>query len=642
MTRDLPLTARYPERPPLPPGDPAGRVTPGFTLDRRTTAPRFAAAVLAMTDPIPNLAALRHPVVSLSALQATMGHIAQTSARVLGMLPHAVQLQATYEMLQGKLVEMETGEGKTLVAGLIAAAHGLAGRRVHVITANDYLAGRDAVAMAPLFAALGLTVGSVLDGMDDRARRAGYGAQITYLTAKQVMFDHLRDRISFGARADNRLRRDLHVLTAAVLSPEAPAVYLPGLEVAVIDEADSVLIDEAVVPLILSRQLGEAGLGQISRVALDMASGLQDERDFRRDPSRRDLWLTEAGCKALEGMARPIGGVFLNALWREQYVLQALMALHLFERDRDYILRDGVVQIVDVNTGRTMKDRSWERGLHQMIEAKEGAAATSPNETIARTSSQTFFRRYLRLCGMSGTLSEVRRELGQVYGVDFVRIGTRLPSRRDYQGVRVLPDTAAKLQAVAARAAEVATLGRPVLIGTRTVADSEAVSGVLTAAGVAHRLLNARQDAGEAAVLADAGGAGIVTVATNMAGRGTDITLGAGVVAAGGLHVILTARHESHRVDRQLFGRAARQGDPGSCEEIISLEDDIARRYMPRLGLALLKQLGSGRLADMAVRLAQRRADQRSARQRIDLARQEAFNSQRLAFAGAGVALREG
>ena len=317
------------------------------------------------------------------------------------------------------------------------------------------------------------------------------------------------------------------------------------------------------------------------------------------------------------------------------------MALHLFERDRDYILRDGKVQIVDVNTGRTMKDRSWERGLHQMIEAKEGMAVTAPNETIARTSSQTFFRRYLHLCGMSGTLSEVRRELGQVYGIDFVKIGTRLPSRRSYLGVRVLATTLAKHQAVAQRAAEVAASGRAVLIGTRTVADSEGLSLFLAQAGVAHRVLNARQDAEEAAVIAEAGGAGMVTVATNMAGRGTDIRLAVEVVAAGGLHVISTARHESRRVDRQLFGRAARQGDPGSCEEILSLQDDFARRYMPKWGLAVLKHAG-GRWADLALRAAQRRADKRSARQRLDLARHEASASQRLAFAGAGVALREG
>ena len=308
------LASTYPERAPLPPGDPKGRVPPGFALNRRITGRDFAKAVASLPAQTPNLAALRRDVVPLEALIQTIAHIAHTSGRALGMTPHQVQLQAAFEMLHGRLVEMETGEGKTLVAGLVAAAHGLAGRRVHVITANDYLAGRDAVAMTPLFSALGLTTGAVLDGMDDVARRKGYGAAITYLTAKQVMFDHLRDRILFGAKAENRLRRDLHVLTGRLITPAAPGVYLPGLEVAVIDEADSVLIDEAVVPLILSRNSCEAGLGQIGRVALDMASGLQDPRDFRRDPVRRDLWLTEAGCRALEVAARPIGGVFKNAL----------------------------------------------------------------------------------------------------------------------------------------------------------------------------------------------------------------------------------------------------------------------------------------------------------------------------------------
>jgi preprotein translocase subunit SecA len=322
-------------------------------------------------------------------------------------------------------------------------------------------------------------------------------------------------------------------------------------------------------------------------------------------------------------------------------VLQALMALHIFARDRDYILREGRVEIVDVNTGRTMKDRSWERGLHQMIEAKEGVAITAPNETIARTSSQTFFPRYLRLCGMSGTIGEVRHELRRVYGLDYATIPTRLPTQRAHLGVAVHETTDAKRRAVAHRAAKVAAQGRAVLIGTRTVHDSEALSAVLTEEGVAHQVLNARQDAEEAEIIAAAGVAGRVTVATNMAGRGTDIALPPPVIAAGGLHVIATERHDSRRIDRQLFGRAARQGDPGSCEEVLSLEDDLPRRFLPAWLRRILTRPGMGWLADLALARAQARADRRAARQRIDLAKHERHLAERLAFAGAGVAHRD-
>ncbi|NBZ86768.1 DEAD/DEAH box helicase [Stagnihabitans tardus] len=620
-----PLTRFYPER-----AEPAGaRVPTAFAVKGK--AREFARAVLASA---PERSSLRGKV-GFDDLVRNMAVVAKAVQAEKGYLPHDVQLIAAFEMLQGKLVEMQTGEGKTLVAVLVSAIHAMAGRRVHVITANDYLAARDAEIMGGIYRRLGLRVEAIPEGASDTDKARIYRGDVTYLTAKQVMFDHLRDRIKLGSTAGSAWRRNLKV----AVNPGD--FLLPGLEVAVIDEADSILVDEAVVPLILSQSSGAAGLGQIGRVALDLARGLEEDKHFTHDRRRRDLWLLKPGQEALKADARAMGGIFQNALWREQYVLQALMALHIFARDRDYILRDGRVEIVDVNTGRTMKDRSWERGLHQMIEAKEGVAITAPNETIARTSSQTFFPRYLRLCGMSGTIGEVRHELRRVYGLDYAVIPTRLPSRRAHLGVVVHETADQKRRDVARRAARAAAEGRAVLIGTRTVSDSEALSLVLAEEGVAHQVLNARQDAEEAAIIAGAGAPGRVTVATNMAGRGTDIALPAQVVAAGGLHVIATERHDSRRIDRQLFGRAARQGDPGSCEEVLSLEDDLPRRFLPKWLRHILTRPGLGWLADRALARAQARADRRTARQRIDLARMERYLAERLAFAGAGVAHRD-
>jgi preprotein translocase subunit SecA len=630
-------------------------VPPAFALARAVPRPPVALAAVrralaALPEGAPDpatlaraRAALRPARIAPDDLTRALALAVRLVAGARGLVAHDVQILGAWHMLQGRLVEMQTGEGKTLVAALVALVHAMAGRRVHVVTSNDYLAARDAAEMAPVYAAAGLTGAAVVDGMADADRRAAYRAGIVHITAKQLMFDHLRDRMALGARGASRLRTELAVQAARALSlGQAP--FLHGLEVAVIDEADSVLIDEAVVPLILSRggAGGEGGLAPVARAAVALVQPLERGVDFTLDPARRDLALTDRGRARLAALSRPVGGLFANALWREQYGLQALMALHLFQRDRDYILREGRVEIVDVNTGRTMKDRSWERGLHQMVEAKEGVAITRPNESVARTSSPAFFRRYLWLCGMSGTLAEVRGELARVYGLGFRRVATHRPSRRRSVGVRVLPTAEAKRRAVASRAAEMAAAGRAVLIGTRTVGESEALSAVLTAAGVAHAVLNARQDAEEAEVIAAAGRPGAVTVATNMAGRGTDIRLDPAVAAAGGLHVIATERHESRRIDRQLFGRTARQGDPGSHEEILSLEDDLPRRFLPLALRAVLGLPGMGGLADRAIALAQGRADRRARAVRADLARFETRAAERLAFAGAGPAGGEG
>lgn len=575
---------------------------------------------------------LRRPERSFEALTRCLALVSDIVEEHLGFRAHDVQIAGAWHMLCGRLIEMDTGEGKTVTAVFTAAAHGLAGRSVHVVTVNDYLAERDAEEMGPIYRALGLSVACVKQGMSEEERIAAYRSAIVYVTPKQLMFDYLRDRIRLGASAASPLRTELAVLREARAATSSKGFYLSGLQVAILDEADSVLIDEAVVPLIISRQEVSDDQARIAEAAIALARELREGEDFMRAAAGRDLWLTDEGRKRLEHLARPIEGPFAAKVWREQYCEQALLALHLFQRDRDYILREGAIEIVDINTGRTMPDRAWERGLHQMIQAKEEIAITAPNESLARISHQAFFQRYLNLCGMSGTMREVAGEIRRTYGLNTIRIPPNLASRRRSHGVVIVRTVAEKDRLVVRRAGALAKAGRAVLIGTRTVADSERLSARLDEAGIAHRVLNARHDEVEAGIIADAGHVGAVTVATNMAGRGTDIRLHPQVRESGGLHVIATERHASRRIDRQLFGRTARQGDPGSYEEILCLEDDIVLHHLPK-PLQRLAALPIGvRRAVMG--LAQANAARAGKMLRSNLTRYEAHMDQALAFSG--------
>ncbi|MFO1025920.1 MAG: hypothetical protein U1E70_12085 [Acetobacteraceae bacterium] len=500
--------------------------------------------------------------------------VSEATRRHLGLLHHEVQLIGGLGLLERQLVEMATGEGKTITAALAAAAAGLAGIPVHVITVNDYLAQRDAEHLGPVYAALGLRTGLVVNGQQPTERRNAYGADIVYVTNKEVAFDYLRDRLAIGLR-----RGVARARLQGLLGGSATQLTLRGLHFALVDEADSVLVDEARTPLIISAQ-NDATPQDVYRAALSLAAELHHGTHFTVLRRERGVLLTEAGREAIAEQRGRLTGAWQARRAREELMTQALTALHAFARDRDYILAEGKVQIVDESTGRTMPDRSWEAGLHQMIETKEGCEVTGRRETIARITYQRFFNRYLRLSGMTGTAREVAGELYGVFGLGFLRVPTNRPCKRRHLGARILPDEDAKWHAVAARARDLALgQGRAVLIGTRSVEASERLSVLLHGLGVAHRVLNARQTEDEAEIVAAAGQAGHVTVATNMAGRGTDIALGPGVAAAGGLHVILTEFHDSARVDRQLYGRAGRQGDPGSCEAIVALDDALFARF---------------------------------------------------------------
>jgi preprotein translocase subunit SecA len=438
--------------------------------------------------------------------------------------------------------------------------------------------------MGPVYRLLGLSVGVVQHGQSPAERRAAYAADVTYCTNKELAFDYLRDRIALdGERGELRLRLGRHLGADRRLDQ----LYLRGLYFAIVDEVDSVLIDEARTPLIISA--GEEGAGDAGpyATALEMARTLAREDDFAVDLTARVARLTEAGRARVALLSADLPGAWRSERGREELVVQALSALHLFERDRHYIVVEDKVQIVDEFTGRVMADRSWERGLHQTIEVKEGCAVSGRRVTQAKVTYQHFFRRYLLLGGMSGTVMEVSPELWSVYRLRSVRVPTNRPILRVDRGMRMLRASEDRWRAVVQATARVRGEGRPVLIGTRSVAASEQLSGLLAAAGIEHRVLNARFDSEEAAIIARAGLSGAVTVATNMAGRGTDILLGPGVAEAGGLHVILTEFHESARIDRQLFGRCGRQGDPGSHQAVVSLEDDLFTLYAPRARAAV-------------------------------------------------------
>ena len=565
--------------------------------------------------------------------------VREAASRTIGQRHYDPQLMGGWALLQGKLIEMETGEGKTIAATLPACTVALAGYPVHVITVNDYLAARDAEEMGPLYRFLGLTVGTVVQGMTAAERRQAYARSVTYCSNKELAFDYLRDRVAL-ARRSSRLHLSLEKLRGE--APRDERLVLRGLYFGIVDEADSVFIDDARTPLILSSTIGSSEEKEQCEMALELARRLVPVEDYAIELAERNIALTRVGRAKLAEFAASLSGVWTSVRAREELINQALTALILFRRDQHYVVSDEKVQIVDESTGRVMPDRSWERGLHQLIEAKEDCEPTQQRETLARLTYQRLFRRYIRLAGMTGTAREVAREIRSVYGLDVVRIPLHRPSRRAYRPPRVCGTHAEKWRVVAAIVERLAiTEGRPVLIGTRSVRTSEEISAVLHEREIEHVLLNAKQDQEEAGIVALAGQRSRVTVATNMAGRGTDIRLGAGVAENGGLHVILTEYHESRRIDRQFFGRCARQGDPGSCEAIVSLEDEVYTVFAPAV-TRLVRRLCEGNARLPAVvyealrRIAQFGAERRAAHLRVQNLKLDRRLDRVLAFSGRG------
>lgn len=568
----------------------------------------------------------------------------EACARQIGLRHYRVQLMGGAAMLDRCLAEMETGEGKTITAMLPAAAFALAGQPVHVITVNDYLAERDAAQLRPAYEALGLTVGLTVHGQRPNERRHAYAQDITYCTNKELAFDYLRDRMMIG-RLRGQTRQMVKALTQESASAEMARPLLRGLHVAIVDEADSILIDEARTPLILagSETGAEETDASLYDDLLELAGLLEAGTHWRMIPRDRSVELTDEGRIELARRVAGRSGLWVARRAREELMERALSAVHLFHRDRQYIVNDGKVQIVDEFTGRVMPDRTWEAGLHQLIETKEGVELSGRKITMARITFQRFFRRYHHLTGMTGTATEVAGEIGGVYRLGVVRVPTNRPSQRRSRGKHLFKESVDKWQAVVASAKQSIERGQSVLVGTRSVETSEHVSQLLSAVELPHTVLNARQDRMEAEIVAAAGQPGRITVATNMAGRGTDIRLSRSVREAGGLHVILTEYHESGRVDRQLFGRGGRQGDPGTFECFAALDDELLARFGSAVARRLALYFAYGSVAKVVpllarwfVRGAQRSAGSQNARIRRETLLNDTRLETMLAIAGQG------
>jgi preprotein translocase subunit SecA len=571
--------------------------------------------------------------------------VREASKRSMGLRHFDVQLIGGITLHEGNVAEMRTGEGKTLVATLAVYLNALEGKGVHLVTVNDYLASRDAEWMRPLYEALGLSVGVVLSRQDPEVKRAAYAADITYGTNNEFGFDYLRDNMAFSLA--DKVQRDFHY--------------------AVVDEVDSILIDEARTPLIISGP-AEDSSAMYHKVNLLIPNLLRfdgeiDPKDteqeinehFVVDEKNRTVELTEAGHQVIEELLTKEGileeGESLYAphnLNRLHHVLAALRAHNLFLRDKDYIVQDDQVVIVDEHTGRIMPGRRWSEGLHQAVEAKEGVSIQLESQTLASTTFQNYFRLYGKLAGMTGTADTEAFELNQIYGLDVLVIPTNRPVARIDSNDIIFLTMEEKYDAIIKEIADCRERGQPVLVGTASVESSELISNYLNQAKVEHSVLNAKHHESEATIIAEAGSPGAVTIATNMAGRGTDIKLGGKlelelenlvnptesdielakadwakrheeVLAAGGLHIIGTERHESRRIDNQLRGRSGRQGDPGSSRFFLSLEDDLMRIFASDRVRGFMQALGmekgeaiEHKMVSNAIEKAQRKVEGRN------------------------------
>ncbi len=507
--------------------------------------------------------------------------VREASRRTLGLFHYDVQILAGLAMSRGAVAEMATGEGKTLVQSLVAYAWGLAGRGVHVATANAYLAERDQAFSRELLAFLGLTSALLPERVPGAAKRAAYAADVTFGTGSEFGFDYLRDQLERFKAPKPRIGERFAALALNQPPPERASLTQRELAFAIIDEVDSILIDEATTPLVIStKQDGPHPHPEAFLVARKVAESLETDTDYTVEPGGQAIRLTDEGRQRIASGEFPVPWAVLRRPW-QRYVENALRALLRLTRDVTYVVQDGKVVIVDEFTGRARPESSWKDGLHQAVEAKEDLVINAESQSAAGISRQRFYRLYENVAGMTGTAEVSAGEFWEVFRLPVVPIPRNKPSRAVTLPARVFTSEQAKLWAVVRDISARRTKGQPVLVGARTIGNSEKLSALLEASGIPHRLLNARQDAEEAATVAEAGQRGAVTIATNMAGRGTHIDLGDGVAELGGLHVIALEIEESRRIDLQLTGRAARQGQPGSSQLFLSADDFVLRHYAP-------------------------------------------------------------
>jgi preprotein translocase subunit SecA len=574
-------------------------------------------------------------------LSNAMAVMAEISDRTLGLRPFLVQILGAIALYRGYLIEMATGEGKSLTGCFPAILAGWTGRPCHIITANDYLAGRDSDEMRPLYSFCGVSVGCVSSEMVPGERRLNYDNGVVYTTSKEILADFLRDRLKLGLchQPSRRLIRQM-------LQPrirEREGLVMRGLHTAIVDEADSVLIDEAVTPLIISHHRENNYLLEACHNARKIADELTAQADYRTKLKYREITLTKSGREKIKAHSASLPGLWQGTARREELIIQALTARELYHRDKQYVVQEGKVLIVDEFTGRIMPDRTWKHGLHQAVEAWEGLELTHPSETLARLSFQRFFRLFRKLSGMTGTAREAVSEFWSIYELPILTIPTNRPCIKNHFPDRVYSHQEKKWEAITEEIIRRHDTGRPVLVGTRSVEASERLAEMLVALGLSFSLLNAVRHREEAAIVAKAGKAGAITIATNMAGRGTDIKLERGVAELGGLHVIATERHEAGRIDRQLFGRCARQGDPGSVQAYMSIDDELVRRFIPDpicrwLSSAIEKQTpGAQHIAKHSMMYAQNAAQRLAFHQRRGVLEMDTWLEDALSFTGSGV-----
>ncbi|BHH83893.1 preprotein translocase subunit SecA [Desulforhopalus sp. 52FAK] len=494
--------------------------------------------------------------------------VREAGRRVLGERHYDVQLVGGVVLHQGKIAEMKTGEGKTLTSTLPIYLNALTGKGAHVVTVNDYLAARDSEWMGEVYKFLGMTCGNIVHGLDDAERRAAYAADITYGTNNEFGFDYLRDNMKFE-QADFCQR---------------------GFNFAIVDEVDSILIDEARTPLIIS---GPAEMSTELYTTVDrIIPKFEKDVHYNFDEKARQISLTEEGIALGEELLEVENLYDPTSIEKLHHLNQGLKAHIVFHKDVDYIVNNNQVVIVDEFTGRTMEGRRFSEGLHQALEAKERVKIEQENQTLASITFQNYFRMYKKLAGMTGTADTEAPEFKKIYDLDVVVMPTNQPMVRDDYADVIYKNEAAKYRAVVQEITELHKIGRPVLVGTISIDVSEKISNMLKKAKIEHEVLNAKHHEREAEIIAGAGQLGKVTIATNMAGRGTDIKLGEGVVEVGGLHILGTSRHESRRIDNQLRGRAGRQGDPGSSRFFLSLEDDLLRIFGSGRITGIMDKLG--------------------------------------------------
>jgi preprotein translocase subunit SecA len=574
-----------------------------------------------------------------AALSQAFALVTITLKTYAGIVPRNSQVLGARAMLRGKLIEMATGEGKTYAATIAAATAALAGIPVHVLTANEYLALRDAQNLAPIYAALGLQCTAIAAEMEREARRFAYQHDIVYCTATEVIFDYLRDRTE-SVEISPRKNKLQQLLSHVGNTAQENAPVLRGLCFALIDEADSILIDEASTPFILAAANKKAEESSEFGVALKTAQTLTKVQDFSID-HKKNVQLSDHGKARIQTASLTLGGLWArNTRYREELIHLALTALHCFKKDIDYVVKDDEVHIVDSNTGRIAEGRQWSRGLHQLIQAKEGVSQSDGQRTLIQLTYQRFFPRYLMLAGMSGTLQESAHELRRVYGLTIERIEPFKKSQRKDLPASLFFEQSTLEIALIDEVLQRQCTGQPILIGTDSVHASNRISHLLTEKNIKHNLLNASEHTKEALIIAKAGEMHAITVATNMAGRGTDIELSPEAASKGGLLVISCQANGSKRIDRQLSGRSGRRGDPGCVKTLLNVKHGVLAKEVPSFIWVIAENFRTSNgtlpawLGEFILRKSQWLHELKASRTRASMMRSDEAIEKRLSFSG--------